>query len=142
LEWLVFVVIGTIGYFLLRSRYSNSKKIAKIVGPGKYAFDVVGESFYEASFVAILGNQAGTRTEWFGDALLKLDDTNPHDSNAVAVFVEGHQVGHLPRDLAPTLRKQILQSDAAGKRQIAVGCRVYAGGENRRFSVTLDFPSA
>jgi hypothetical protein len=114
----------------------------RINGNGSYAIEVVGESHYQASFEALLGALAYTESEISGDAVLQLQDDNPHDSQAVAVFVEGRQVGHLSRDMARTFR-QALRRDGFGQlRKVAVGCRIYGGGTEGLFSVSLDLPEA
>ena len=115
-------------------------RVPRIGGNGRYSVDVVGESHHRASFEALLGSLAYTDDERFGDALLQLQDDNPHDAQAVAVYVDGRQVGHLSRQMARDFRKA-LQRDGFGQlRQVAVGCRIYGGGEEGLFSVTLDLP--
>lgn len=112
----------------------------RIRGLGSYAFEVVGESHYAQSFVDILGSRAGTEDEVFGDAVLKLENRNPHDPNAVAVWVQGRQVGHLSRALAVDFRNRLRSSAVPQATEVAVGCRIYCGGAARMFSVSLDLP--
>jgi len=37
---------------------------------------------------------------WIGTATLVPEPSNPHDPNAVAVVIDGHHVGYIPRELA------------------------------------------
>ena len=66
--------------------------------------EVVGEFFYQDSFEA-LRKEFGTRgdSEHIVEAELRNDPDNPHSESgmAVAVFIRGHQVGHIPEVLAP-----------------------------------------
>jgi hypothetical protein len=98
--------------------------IAKIRGNGRFDTEVVGESHYAESF----------------DAVLKLEANNPHDRNAVAVYLEGRQVGYLSRDMAQDFRQALLRDGLTGRDEYAVAARVYWGGEDRHHSVSLDLP--
>jgi hypothetical protein len=113
---------------------------AKIRGNGRFDTEVVGESYYTAAFERLCGAKAGTEEEFFGDAVLTLEDNNPHDNQAVAVSIDGHKVGHLSRDLAREFRQALGRDGVAGRTQYAVAARVYAGGLERMFSVSLDLP--
>lgn len=127
-----------------RSENSRAKGgvIPRIDGPGRFDVEVVGESHYRSNFEAVLGQLAYTEQEMVGDAMLRLDDANPHDPQAVGVWVQGRQLGHLSRTMARSFR-QALQRDGFGQlREVAVGCRVYAGGAEGLFSVSVDLPQA
>lgn len=119
----------------------HQPKFPRIDGTGKYAVEVVGESHYRRSFEALLGEAAYTDRELTGDAVLQLQDNNPHDDQAVAVFVQGRQVGHLTRDMARTFRKALKRDGFGQLREVAVGCRIYGGGAEGHFSVWLDLPA-
>ena len=118
--------------------------IAKIRGNGRFEVDVVGESFYKDSFVELARRHKPTNadSESFGDAVLSLDDKNPHDRNAVAVHIEGLQVGHLSRSMAVDFRKAIARDGLQQHRQFAVAARLYWGGDEGLRSVSLDLPQA
>jgi hypothetical protein len=116
--------------------------IAKIRGNGKFDTEVVGESHYAESFEALFrAHRVDDREdEWTGDAVLKLEANNPHDRNAVAVYLEGRQVGYLSRDMAQDFRHALLRDGLTGRDEYAVAARVYWGGEDRHHSVSLDLP--
>lgn len=117
---------------------------AKIRGTGHFDTEVVGESFYAEAFEELFrAHGVGDRdAEWFGDALLKLEPDNPHDRNAVGVYLEGRKVGHLSREMARDFRQAIVRDGLADRSEFAVTARVYWGGSERHHSVSLDLPQA
>jgi len=48
-------------------------------------------------------------------AMLVPEPRNPHDPNAVAVFIDGRHVGYVPRDPAAALSRRIRALGAAGR---------------------------
>lgn len=68
--------------------------------------EVVGENYREASLQRLwpkagrIPDQDGR--EIYGPALVVDDHTNPHDSNAVAIWIAGEHIGYLDRDTAKT----------------------------------------
>lgn len=46
---------------------------------------------------------------------LVLEDTNPHDSNAVAVMVRDNLIGYLPRGIAPLYRDYLQRNGLQGQ---------------------------
>lgn len=114
----------------------------RIRGDGTYSHQIVGESHYKAHFERLLGTDAYTEEERTCDALLRLDDANAHDPQAVMVLIDGGTVGYLSRADAREFRGA-LKRDGLGKwRELSVGARVYCGGEEGIFSVELDLPQA
>jgi hypothetical protein len=111
-------------------------------GPGAYGVDVVGESYYRDNFLKLLGKQAGSDEEMMLVAVLTLDDANKHDANAVAVHVRGLQVGHLGKASARDFRAALKRDGLTQWRQFSVKARVYAGGDDKTFSVSVDLPLA
>lgn len=115
---------------------------ARIKWPGRYSVEVVGESFYEKSFKKLVKRfkPSDRDEEAWVNAVLRLDDNNPHDSNAVAVLIEGLQVGHLSRDMAVSYRAWLKRAFGKAKSELSVPARLYFGGEDGLFSVSLDLP--
>jgi hypothetical protein len=72
--------------------------------------DVVGESHYQDNLWRLAGSQvdhsAPVRIEV--TALLVAEPNNPYDVNAVAVWINGLKVGHLPRDHAQLYKPGLL----------------------------------
>jgi hypothetical protein len=116
----------------------------EITGPGEFAVDVVGVSRRQdglARIVEIHGRSGRTVTV---DALLVLEDTNPHDANAVRVEIDGHMIGYLSRDNARRYRADLT---AANTPTATVRCKARivggfetASGERAHFGVRLDLP--
>lgn len=115
-----------------------------IRGAGRFACDVVGESHYQDNLLRIAGGRTEDSAELKKTATLILDDGNPHDSNAVKVFIDGLAVGHLPRQLARTwrgsLRKQGLPVGNYTCDAMVVGGWSRGRGNTGHFGVRLDVP--
>ena len=98
---------------------------------GAYEVDIVGESFYSESFDAL------KRGDCY--AVLRHDSTNPYDCNAVGVFIDGRQVGHLPKDLAVTLCEPVdRRTESHG--ECVVRAEIAGGSERGMSSVKLTLP--
>lgn len=143
--WLLLVaLLAALAFWALRPRAAaieaEAPRYAKIRGSGRFDTQVVGESHYEVGLKRLLGTKAYTEEELFGDALLVLEDGNPHDPAAVAVQIQGEKVGHLSRKEARQFRAALVRDNIQGRAMYAVAARVYGGGPEGLFSVTLDLP--
>lgn len=67
---------------------------------GEYETDVVGESHYQDALERICGGRTEEGHEFACLATLKPEPDNPHDPNAVAVWIQGEKVGYLARPMA------------------------------------------
>jgi hypothetical protein len=64
-----------------------------------YSYDIRGESFYRDNLMAVITSKnAFQQGELIVDAILVLEPDNKFDETAVAVFIEGKQVGHIPKE--------------------------------------------
>lgn len=117
--------------------------VARIRGPGEYSVEVVGESFHAAAFRTLIKRHkpGDLDDEWLGDALLILENDNPHDRNAVSVHIDDLKVGHLSRDMAKEFRTSLRRDGLGHLTSIAVGARLYFGGDDGRHSVSIDLPT-
>jgi hypothetical protein len=113
-------------------------------GPGAFAIDVVGVSRRQDVLAAIVKQHSGGGRTVTIDAVLVLEDSNPHDPNAVRVEIENELVGYLSRDNARRYRADLA---AAGTHDAKVRCRSRivggfetASGERAHFGVRLDLP--
>jgi hypothetical protein len=61
-------------------------------------------------------------------AMLLAEDGNPHDPNAVSVWIDGLMVGYLPRDQARTLRPGLLAVQEREGKPIALEGVIVGGG--------------
>lgn len=86
--------------------------------PGTTEVHVVGETFHEDAIRALhLGAQPGRDLK----GMLAPEPDNPHDRNAVAVCMEGRQVGHLAASVAKQVQPALLGFSAKHSGQL-VAC--------------------
>lgn len=71
---------------------------------------VVGESHYQEALEAICGKRSDEGEDRVVDASLIPEDSNPHDSQAVRVDIQGRTVGYLSRDDARRFRQHLAQT--------------------------------
>lgn len=92
--------------------------------------EVVGETFHIAGIKKVFrgrGLPISGRGSEIDDGVCVLvpEPWNPHDSNAVAVAIEGHQVGHLPAELACDYARPL--AELASRGLLATGqARIWA----------------
>lgn len=104
-------------------------------GDGSYGIEVVGESHYLANLRAIAG-RGEVRHKC--EAILRHDDNNPYDDQAIAVYIEGLQVGHLSRQLARQYRAQVSRF---GRLDGTCPAIIVGGGQGKpNLGVWLDLP--
>lgn len=117
--------------------------VATIQGPGTFPLHIVGESHYQDALSDITGGKTPDGVDMIVDADLVLEDSNPYDSKAVRVDIQGRTVGHLDRDTARSYRQRAREGGFYGikgrcKAQIRGGWK-YPGSEGH-FGVWLDIP--
>lgn len=86
--------------------------------------DVVGESYYSDSLRAVVQKLGGTG-EHSTMAVLIPEPENVHDNKAIAVYVEGHKVGHIPRDETSDYHVLMQQAGTLGHETVAFDARVW-----------------
>jgi hypothetical protein len=120
------------------------RMVARLQGPGKFQLDIVGESNYQDSLLEICGGKTSEGHRKEVEAMILLDNGNPYDSNAVAVYIDGNLVGHLSRDFAVQYRKRMEQAGAleypAACQALIVGGWDRGDGDEGHFGVKLDLP--
>jgi hypothetical protein len=107
---------------------------------GRYALDAVGESFYVDSLRSLPKPASCNAAIVLGTASLVHTPENPHDDRAIAVLIEGKQVGNLSREDALTYHARL---DAIGLVERATICNVlvscsHLDTSEARYSVQLD----
>jgi hypothetical protein len=109
-----------------------------VEGPGAFAVDVVGVSQYQDVLEAAA--EAGAAVH----ATLILEDSNPHDDQAVAIYIDGRRAGYLSRANARLYRADLA---AAGNARLTVHCKARivggfetTGGGRAHFGLKLDLP--
>ena len=87
-----------------------------------YNYDVVGESFQRDHLMALVrSHNAFNLGEIYGTATLEPEPTNPFDSTAVKVVIEGVQVGYIAKFDSGAVTKMIEKS---GKKSYEVPARI------------------
>jgi hypothetical protein len=111
-------------------------------GDGEFDCDIVGESFYQSALEQLAGGRSGESVEIECEAVLRPDNQNSHDANAVAVEIGGAVVGHLSRDSAAAYRR-LLRTMGMDDEAIACDALIIGGWQRRggsgHFGVKLDF---
>lgn len=114
-----------------------------ISGPLKYRVDVAGESFYKQSFFELCGERTLEGVRINATAKLHLQDDNPYDRVAVAVTIDGYQVGHLSRDNARAFRRIVRYGNLSLFEVFECAALIVGGwdrgeGDGGNFGVKLD----
>lgn len=110
--------------------------------------EVAGETYYVREIKALYADDGVTIAAGKGatmkdlTCLLVPDPWNDFDANAVAIVINGHQVGHLPAELAASYSAPLLRLAEAGL-VVPGQARVWAKGEGGmvRARVTLLVPA-
>jgi hypothetical protein len=103
---------------------------------------VVGESHYQDALTAIVGGKGRDSVRIPTHATLVPESDNPYDPNAVAVYIAGRKVGHLPRPAAQAFAPVAWR--LAEQQQVGTCSATITGGWDRgdgdagHFGVTLD----
>lgn len=146
--WLLFVFVGVIAVFVIlnnqrKSQLENQAILAlgteplgnildpeqgmtatyarALLGTGTYDFEVVGESFYNQNFAALQKNlKVADDNDWDEVAILVADPGNRHSKNAVAVFVSGLKLGHVPEEQSELIYRFLLQNGGFAKADAAL----------------------
>lgn len=115
--------------------------LPKLEGNGDFDFDIVGESKYQSSLLAIAGPKTEDGCEIECEATLQREPQNSYDANAIRVDISGRTVGYVPRDdaaaIAPIMDRRRMPAVRADA--------LIVGGWKRdadegSFGVRLDLP--
>ncbi len=89
---------------------------------GEYTYEVVGESYQRDHLTALIRAHGAFETgQILSTAVLEMEPSNPFDSSAVKVVVEGTQVGYIPKFDSPAVTEMIKKS---GKKVYEVPVRI------------------
>ncbi|MGH3158548.1 MAG: HIRAN domain-containing protein [Streptosporangiaceae bacterium] len=104
--------------------------------PGTTEVHVVGERFYAAAIRAVhLGAQPGDDLK----GMLVPEPDNPHDQDAVAVYLEGRRVGHLAASISPQVQPALFAFSRSHDGQfVAYPGRIYQLGAGPEVALFLD----
>jgi HIRAN domain len=90
---------------------------------------VVGEGHYQDALSAIVGGKGPESVRIPTQATLVPEPDNPYDPNAVAVYIAGRKVGHLPRPAAQAFTP--VGRRLAEQRQVGACSATITGGWDR-----------
>lgn len=152
------LMVGAVGFiaFIVWLNTPSKKRLGKvgptkyfsgavaIAGPGDFEWDVVGESNYQAALHKICGGKRSEGVEFETRAMLVFEHDNPKNPNAVAVYIDGLQVGYLPDEDADSFRDAVNAADLRSRfysvAAMIVGGWDRGGGNEGMFGVKLDLP--
>lgn len=109
----------------------REQRTATIMG-GDETLEVVGESFHQEELWQIVGGRTMDRVPHPVVAVLEPEPTNPEDSNAVQVLIDGSAVGHLSRNDAFVYKPGLERLRASHGTPIALRGQVVGGGLRER----------
>ena len=95
---------------------------------GDEDLEVVGESNYQDTLLAICGGSADNRVRYPVVAALVPESENPYDENAIAVQIDARLVGYLGRDTAKRYRPGLLALMQRSGAYVALEGVVVGGG--------------
>ena len=118
--------------------------LIQIAGPGAFAVEVVGVSRRQDALAAVVERYGRSGRTVTVDAQLVLENSNPHDANAVRVEIDNALIGYLSRDNAARYRADLVAADTPGA-TVQCKARIVGGfettsGERASFGVRLDLP--
>lgn len=111
--------------------------MSQLPGSGDFSFPIVGESYHQAALEAICGLRKKEGERKIVEAVLVLENNNPHDKLAVRVEINGQTVGHLSRSDARHYRAQYSHLAWASCRAIIKG-GWQRGPDRGHYGVNLD----
>lgn len=124
-----------LGNILDANRAMTASGARALLGDDSFSFEVVGESFYAQNFSALQKNVGLIDgQDWDDVAVLIVDPANKHSKTAVAVFVSGLKLGHVPEQNAPGVFRFLMQSGGYAKADAAV---YFSSGDGKN-SIWLD----
>lgn len=113
-----------------------TSRFPHLEGEGTFSFEIVGESHYQQNLDGICGGKSLHGHQHYCTAHLSTEPDNPYDKNAVAVYIDGHQVGYLPRAAAKAFSKYNLETVTADA--VIVGGWLKNNGSSGHYGVRLD----
>lgn len=111
---------------------------------GNVRVEVRGESNFQEALEDICGGRCETGHSLAVTAYLVCEPTNPYDSNAVKVLVDGHLVGYVAREAAQVLAPVLAALEHVGAQATCAGEIVggwdRGGADKGHFGIWLTMP--
>jgi magnesium chelatase family protein len=147
--------LGVFWSFLFRTPSMQLLDVSGVLWPAdSEMFDVVGEQFVSENVLAMRNAIRENARFWPYTVFLSAEPTNPHDSNAVAIYFpmvrqgflgrseEAIRVGYLPREQAKTFHSSVKLIGYPGLMVQVAACVVWHDEQNRggvKISLPLNF---
>jgi hypothetical protein len=105
---------------------AGERELAVQLCEGTVSLEVVGESYRQDNLWRLVG---GVSPEYVRQPCIAvlLPEDNPHDSNAIAVYISGLMVGYLPRETA-AYRPGLVRLMEKHSRPVALNGQIIGGG--------------
>jgi hypothetical protein len=144
IAWVIVIAVGIWFAAQIRKGYrgEDQEPTEHLKSSGSFSIEVVGESNYQQALKRICGGVTRDGVEKLTSATLVLEDSNPHDKNAVRVDISGSTVGYLSRENAKAYRQRLKNEGFTSKTQQCPA--LIRGGWDRgrndqgKFGVRLD----
>jgi hypothetical protein len=95
---------------------------------GSEDLEVVGESHYQDELWRCVGRRTTDRVRVEIEAILVAETDNPHDKDAISVWISGMRVGYLSREDAAEYRTGLLALQTKHRSLISLGGVIVGGG--------------
>lgn len=105
--------------------------------------EVVGESHHQQHLQALAGKHGKDSAEVLTTALLLPEPNNPHDKNAVRIYLSGKAVGYLPKDDAKAFLQRLTRRKLAKIAPTTCNAKIMGGfalkdGSKASYGVVLN----
>lgn len=118
------------------------KVLGHIEGPCRYEWEVTGESHYQDALEKIAGPKEHAAKEFLCKALIVPEQTNQHDKNACAIYIDGMKVGYMERLDAKSYRSFLKSKGFKPTDVFSVDAEINGGWRNEKnegsYGVMLD----
>lgn len=140
---LIFIILKKT---IFSSSNSSSILIPTISGPGTYSVEAVGERNYQQQLEKICGRRTAAGVDLKIAAKLTLEDSNPHDNQAVSIHINNLLVGYLDRPTARSFRKSVHKAGYGSHITFQCSARIRGGWERGHtdsglYGVRVDLPT-
>lgn len=119
IAWVILIAAGIWFAAQIRKGYrgEDQEHAERPTPSGSFSTEVVGESHYQQALERICGGVTRDGVEKLATATLVLEDSNPHDKNAVRVDISGSTVGYLSRETAKSYRRRLIKEGISSQTQ-------------------------
>lgn len=114
------------------------------VYPGVQPLEVRGESYRQDALARVVGGKTQDGHATPVVAVLRPEPTNPYDTNAIAVLINGTKVGYVNKDDAAQLHRSVADLEIRTGRPVALNGTIVGGwdhgnGDEGHFGVWLEY---